>query len=168
MQISVCHKKNPCTIKIPLAQKSKSEINHVNTMLLLQLRKTPENYGSNCWSRTKAEALWDQGNTETSLSQFLFQWARREKEECLPAYFLVFRCKNGAFPLGICTPLSKMEALVCKSGVGKSSSYFFQLFRQVNSVSHWAGWDINMGAPACAEQVSTLIFSCKNESEKYL
>lgn len=61
-----------------------------------------------------------------------------------------------------------MEALVCKNGVGKNSQYFFQLCRQVNNVAHWAGWDTVMGAPACGEQVSTLIFSCKNETEKNL
>lgn len=50
----------------------------------------------------KAEAMWDQ--EKPFLVPVLMPAGKQGKGECLPAYFLLVRQKDRAFPLGIYTP----------------------------------------------------------------
>lgn len=49
-------------------------------MLLLDWKKLFRVTEAIAGAEPKAQALWDQGDTESSLSQFLLQRARREKQ----------------------------------------------------------------------------------------
>lgn len=57
----------------------------------------------------------------------------------------------------------KMEALLCKKGIRKSSQYFFQFcsWARPFSVAHWAACETVLGAQVHGEQVSILISTVK-------